>query len=312
MQYKYKNNNNKLRKLTSIVVLLFAVFLPSKIAIGKKHTAADSIQKSTYKTNNKALLPKNRIVAYYGNFRAKRSGVIGEYPRDQMVNMLLEEVEKWELADPNTPVIPAFDYVTVMAQNAPTSNGKYIYREPSAQLLELISLAEEINGLVFLDIQPGLSTLKEEIPLLDQYLKDPRVHLALDPEFAMKNGKIPGKTIGTMDAKEINYAVKYLGNLVRKYNLPPKILVIHRFTKPMLTNHQDILIIPEVQVVIEMDGWGKPNNKKKTYKIVIQDEPVQFTGFKVFYHNDTWNNGRIMQPNEILKLKPKPLFILYQ
>ena len=57
----------------------------------------------------------------------------------------------------------------------------------------------------------------------------PNVHLGIDPEFSMKGGQAPGKVIGTFDAADVNYASEYLANLVKKNNLPPKILVLHRF-----------------------------------------------------------------------------------
>ena len=59
--------------------------------------------------------------------------------------------------------------------------------------------------------------------------------IALDPEFYMKTGARPGTVVGTMDAVEINYAANYLADLVRENNLPPKILIVHRYTYKMLT-----------------------------------------------------------------------------
>ena len=41
----------------------------------------------------------------------------------------------------------------------------------------------------------------------------------------------PGKKIGTYDAEDVNYAVKFLAGVVDKYKLPPKVLIVHRFTK---------------------------------------------------------------------------------
>ncbi|MEJ7684405.1 MAG: hypothetical protein WKG06_42475 [Segetibacter sp.] len=82
----------------------------------------------------------------------------------------------------------------------------------------------------------------------------PNVHLGIDPEFSMKTGAAPGKVVGTFDAKDVNYASTYLAGLVTKYNLPPKVLVVHRFTQGMLTNYKQISTRPEVQLVIDMDG----------------------------------------------------------
>jgi hypothetical protein len=61
--------------------------------------------------NAGALLPFNRIVAYYGNFYSTAMGVLGQYPPDQMMTMLASTTAQWQAADPNTPVIPALDYI---------------------------------------------------------------------------------------------------------------------------------------------------------------------------------------------------------
>jgi len=183
---------------------------------------------------------------------------------------------------------------------------------PFHQIDSVLNMASRINAVVFIDVQVGLSTLQEEIPELEKYLKMPQVHLGIDPEFSMKGGQAPGKVIGTFDAADINYTSNYLAKLVKENNLPPKVLVIHRFTKNMVTNYKNIKIRPEVQVVMDMDGWGGPTLKYSTYKQWISREPVQFTGFKLFYKNDVRNNQRMLTPKEVLALKPQPVYIQYQ
>ncbi len=258
-----------------------------------------------------ALLPFNRIVAYYGNLYSTQMGVLGEYPEAQMLDMLASTTAGWQAADTSTPVIPALDYIAVSAQGTAGSDGKYRARMPADQINRVIQMAAKINGVVFLDVQVGLSDVATEIPLLEQYLKLPQVHLALDPEFAMHNGEKPGNAIGTLDASDINFAANYLADLVQKNDLPPKILVIHRFTEPMVTNAEKITPLPEVQIVMDMDGFGAPAQKHTTYLDFIQGEPVQFTGFKLFYKNDT-RAGHLMTPTEVMKLSPEPSFIQYQ
>src|SRR5208282_4083937 len=97
----------------------------------------------------------------------------------------------------------------------------------------------------------------------------PQVELALDPEFSIKNGMVPDSEIGTMDASDINFAANYLANLVTENNLPPKILVVHRFTLDMVTNYQEITPLPQVQIVMDMDGWGSQAKKINTYEQFI-------------------------------------------
>jgi hypothetical protein len=263
--------------------------------------------------NAGAILPFKRVVAYYGNFYSTKMGVLGEYPADQMLRMLASTTEKWRKADPTTPVVPAIQYIATVAQGSAGKEGKYILRMPDAQIEQAIDLADQVNGIVILDIQVAQSTLQHELPQLEKYLKMPQVHLAIDPEFSMKYGDKPGSVIGTFDATDINYATQYLAGLVRDNNLPPKILVIHRFTQKMVTNYDNIQPLPEVQIVMDMDGWGSQAKKKGTYTHVIYPEPVQFTGIKLFYKNDLKPPSTgMLTLDEVLSLTPAPIYIQYQ
>jgi len=185
---------------------------------------------------------------------------------------------------------------------------------PFNQIDKIISWANEINALVFLDVQVGLSDLQKELPPLEKYLSLPNVHLGIDPEFSMKTGKRPGTVIGTFDAADINYAINFLTGIVKKNNISPKILIVHRFTQPMVTNYKQIKPNPSVQVVMNMDGWGSSSKKIGTYKSFISPQPVEYTGFKIFYKNDTKKIGAKteMQPEQVLRLKPQPVYIQYQ
>jgi len=260
-----------------------------------------------------AILPFNRIIAYYGNLYSTKMGVLGQYPEKEMLARLDVEVKKWQLADPATPVIPALHYIAVTAQGSAGADGKYRLRMPGTQIDLVLAMAKKINALVFLDIQTGLSTIDKEAPAFETYLKMPQVHLGIDPEFSMKTGKKPGTVIGTMDATDINWVINYLTKLVKDNHLPPKILVIHRFTQGMVTNAAKIMPTPEVQVVMDMDGWGVQSKKIRAYSDFINKEPVEFTGFKLFYKNDFREpNSRILTPAEVLKLKPQPMYIQFQ
>jgi hypothetical protein len=261
-----------------------------------------------------AVLPFNRIVAYYGNLYSKQMGALGEFPKAQMLSKLQGEVKRWTEADSLLPAIPALHYIAVTAQVSPGKGGTYRLRMPHSQIDTVLAWAKEINALVFIDIQVGLSSLQQELPEFEKYLSMPHVHFGIDPEFSMKGGQRPGKAVGTFDAADINYATSYLAGLVKQHNLPPKILIIHRFTQGMVTNYKSIKLQPEVQIVMDMDGWGIPAKKVNTYKQFIFREPVQFTGFKIFYKNDTQKSGvaKEMQPADVLKLVPKPVYIQYQ
>jgi hypothetical protein len=260
-----------------------------------------------------AILPFKRIVAYYGNLYSKRMGILGEYPPKEMLRRLNVEVNAWEKADPSTPVQPAIHYIAAVAQGIPMKDGKYCKRMPEMQIDSALAIAKLANAIVFLDIQVAQSDVKNEVPRLEKYLKMPQVHLGIDPEFSMKEGHIPGRKIGSMDASDINFCSEYLAKLVKENNLSPKILIVHRFTQGMVKNYKNIELHPEVQIVMNMDGWGEPVLKHSTYIRYIYREPVQFTGFKLFYKNDLKKAPhRMLTPPDLLKLKPQPIYIQYQ
>ena len=259
-----------------------------------------------------AILPYNRIIAFYGNLYSKRMGILGELPKDEMLKKLQTEVANWQAADTTIKAIPALHYIAVTAQIEPGNTKLHRMRMPFKQIDTIIKWAKSIDALVFLDIQVGHSSVKDEVASLETYLKLPNVHLGIDPEFSMKNGEIPGTKIGTFSSDDINDAIAILANLVKKNNLPPKVLVVHRFTQGMLTNYKNIKIVPEVQVVMDMDGFGSKVLKKSSYQRYIYREPVQFTGVKLFYKNDNRNDWQMYTPGELLKFTPKPIYIQYQ
>ena len=260
-----------------------------------------------------ALLPYNRIIAYYGNLYSKKMGVLGEYEEAVMLAKLDAEVKKWEAADPTTPVMPALHYIAVVAQASEGKDGMYRARMPDAEIDKVLAIAQKINAIVFLDIQVGFSTLEAEVPRLEKYLKLPNVHLGIDAEFSMKTGVKPGKIVGTFDAADINFTAEYLAKVVKENNLTPKILVVHRYTQKMITNYKNIKPLPEVQIVMHMDGWGGAAKKRNTFQQFVYKEPVQFAGFKLFYKNDILTPGTtLMTPQDLLKLNPRPIYIQYQ
>jgi hypothetical protein len=239
-------------------------------------------------------------------------GILGEVPSDEMLRRLDREVAAWTRADTTTAVIPALHLIVTVAQGSAGSDGMYRARMADTLVERVYSWARQRNGLMFLDVQVGKSSLQSELPRLEKFLSRPDVHLAIDPEFSMKRGGAPGKRIGTYDADDVNWAINFLAGIVSKYGLPPKVLVVHRFTRPMLTNFKEIRLDPRVQVVVNMDGWGPPHLKVDSYQAYVYSEPVQYTGFKLFYHNDTKGGLPLMTPAQVLALFPRPLYIQYQ
>lgn len=254
------------------------------------------------------LLPRHRIVAFYGNPRAPRMGVLGSLAPDRLRERLESQARAYARADPRTPVVPALHLVTVVAQREPGADRMYRSRMPDSLIERLSQFAERHGWLLFLDVQPGRSRAIDEVRRLSKHLQHAWVHVAIDPEFAMSAGQVPGSVIGSLDAREIALVVDYLAETVETRRLPAKILVVHRFTDRMVKDSERIALDPRVQIVIDMDGFGRPGLKRDSYAAFIAARPVQFAGFKLFYDLDS----PLMAPEEVLRLKPPPLFILYQ
>jgi hypothetical protein len=285
------------------------------MAMRRDSLKADSIAKKNGQLPG-AILPGHRIIAFYGNIRSKGMGILGREPKEQMFRKFEGVLKEWQAADPSIPVQAALHNVTITAQGTAGKDGKWRLMNSKATIEEVIKWGREHKCIVFLDVQVGHSTLAAELPKLEPYLKQPDIHLGIDPEFSLSTmpGVRPNQKIGTFDAKDVNFAVNFLARIVSENKLPPKVLTVHRFTRKMITNYKNIKLDPRVQIVMHMDGHGEPTLKKDSYHDYIQIEPVQYTGFKLFYEYDARPKPHhIMTPTEVLtQLTPKPLYIQYQ
>jgi hypothetical protein len=254
------------------------------------------------------ILPRHRILAYYGNPLSTAMGILGELPQPAMLERLRQEAAAYSAAEPDLPVVPALELVTIVAQEQPGPDGMYRLRMDTELIEEVAGWAEAHGHLLILDVQPGRSAMLAEVQSLLPFLRRPYVHLALDPEFTMKPDQRPGQAIGSLDAAVVNEVVQYLGDLVEREQLPPKVLVVHRFTERMLTNSSEVKPAPNVQVVVTMDGFGPPELKRENFNLLVRDQPVQFAGFKLFYQQDK----PLLSPREVIEIRPRPLLVIYQ
>lgn len=254
------------------------------------------------------LLPSHRIVTYYGNPLSHYMGILGALPPDEMLRKLSETADLWQKADPKTKVIPALELVATVAASKPGADGMYRSRMDNELIERVCMWARKRHFIVILDVQVGRSSVLKEITRLEPFLRRADVHLALDPEFQMRHGLKPGQLIGSSDAEDVNVAVDFLSRLIVEKKLPPKLLIVHRFTLNMLTHLPRIRPDPNVQVVVSMDGFGAPSFKRWVYRVTITRHPTKFVGIKLFYKNDV----PMMPPADVLKLTPIPNVIIYQ
>jgi hypothetical protein len=161
--------------------------------------------------------------------------------------------------------------------------------------------------LLFLDVQMGFKSPKEDYEGLERWLDKPHVHLGIDPEFRMYEGELPGQHIGQVTGAEVTEAQNWLVELAKKHNLPPKVLIVHQFHYTMIEEKDQIQPVDGVDLVIDMDGFGPPELKADTYEVVITEEPIEFNGIKIFYDQDI----PLMTAEEVIAFDPSPDLIVY-
>ncbi len=253
-------------------------------------------------------LATHRVVTYYGHPADKRMGILGEMDPQLMVQKLKEQTAAYTAADPSRPGLCAIELIASVAQGSPGPEGLYIARTSDKTIESFAQLAESNGCLLILDIQMGYDTIQNDVTPLLPYLQRPYVHLAIDPEFHVQPGKIPGEHYGSVSAAEVTWAMQTLGDLVRANNLPDKIVILHQFRDDMLPDKAKIKPMPNIDLVLMMDGWGLPGAKVANYNAFVRDELIQYGGLKLFYRQD----DPIMTPQEVIQLDPTPLVVIYQ
>ena len=254
-------------------------------------------------------LGNHRLVTWYGHPDSPLMGVLGEFddPRAMIANLKAQAAE-YTAADPAHPAIPTIELIASVASDSPGQDGLFLNPTRAEVLEKYVQMAQDNDCLLLLDVQFGYDTLAHEMQRLLPYLKTGHVHLALDPEFHVKRGEVPGEEFGSLSAAEVTAAQKMLGDLVEQYHLPDKVLVVHQFRVDMLPDKSAIKVMPHVQVAIMMDGFGGPEAKVGNYNAFIRDEPIQFGGIKLFYKQDK----PLMSPKDIVALSPTPMVVSYQ
>lgn len=253
-------------------------------------------------------LKENRIVAYYGTPLSNLMGILGESEPEVVMEQLMEQTQAYSNADPERPAIPAIEFIASIAQRDPGLDGLYIGRADPEVIEEYARLAKENDALLILDVQLGRATVMEEVRALEDFLKRPHVHLAIDTEYSIDEGEVPGVDLGSVDGAEIQEAVEYLDEMVERENIPDKMVMVHQFDQGIVTNKPLIEPTANVQVALHADGFGTPEAKFSKYGLLVRKEPVQYGGFKVFYNQDT----PVLEPDQVLALDPAPAIVTYQ
>lgn len=253
----------------------------------------------------RTLFPRNRVVAWYGTDAAPSLGVLGRADPDAVWPGLQRAARHYD--QPGKTVLPAYELIVTVAQAAPGRDGLYRSRTSPTRIDRYLAAAHRHHALLILDVQPGRSDFVTETRWLKPWLRDPSVALALDPEWRMGPGQVPGRTIGSVDSAEVNKVSSWLDGVVKRHHLPQKLLLVHRFTTRMITHPAALRRHASLALTINMDGFGSPKAKLAEYRRFAADGrfPV---GLKLFYDQDT----PLMSAERVLGLHRPPAVVEYQ
>lgn len=255
------------------------------------------------------LFPRYRLVGYCGLPGAPALGKLGDGDPGKRVSEL-ERTAK-EYTGGREP-LPVLELLAAVANPAAGPDGTYRTRIPGKTIRRFHELARERDALLLLNIQPGRAAMLEEVEALGEWLRHPDVGVALDPEWDMGPGEVPGETYGRTDAGELNDVADYLAKLVDKHDLPQKPLVFHQVAPSVVGDEQKLRPAEGVTLIKSADGIGSPELKRATWRRLVDDMPDGLhTGFKLFYQEDA-EGSRLMKPTEVLKLRPEPEYVMYE
>jgi hypothetical protein len=317
-QQKRVYRRRRLLGLVLAVVLLFLLVRGCSAVVGDggEEAASDQAAVPELPRGGREILPRNRIVAYYGAPQDPELGVLGTAPLNVSARRL--EARARQFSQPGRPALPAFELIATLAQSAPGDDGLHRLRQTDAVIARHLRAARAAKGLLVLDIQPGQADFMEEVKALERWLVEPDVSLALDPEWSVPDGVQPGSVIGSTDAATVNEITDYLDRIVRARNLPQKVLIVHQFTEDMVSDRDLTRGRPGVAVISNMDGFGTAPLKEGVYDRLSIAQPATlrlrrrsrdpYNGFKLFFREDTG----LMAPKDVLALKPAPDVIVYE
>lgn len=248
------------------------------------------------------------IVTYYGSPRTPAMGILGQHTPDEAADLLAERAARFEALGDGTPVLPALHLVYAVAQSQPKSDGLYLQYADDRTVRQFIDLARRRGFALILDLQIGHSNALAEVQKIAPYLVEPDVFVALDPEFALGGNVKPGDAIGSIDASDINAVQWYLAALTAQHHLPKKMLIVHQFQSEMITDAAAIEPHDDIDLVVDMDGYGPADIKEAKYARYGAAPYAAFGGIKVFLQHDP----DPLTEAQLLQLRPRPSLFVYQ
>jgi hypothetical protein len=252
------------------------------------------------------ILEHYRLVAYYGAYGTAQLGVLGSADPVDIADDIAARAADY--APYGEPVYPTMELIATVARATPGADGRYSTPVPADVVERYLDVAHSHKMLLLLDIQPGRGEFLPQVELFEQFLRDPSVSVALDPEWKVGPGQVPATVIGSSSASSVEAVADYLSGLVARYHLPDKLLMVHEFTLPMLPDRQAITPRPGVEIAFHADGFGGQSAKLATWERLAFPGRPYGTGFKLFLTQDT----DLMSPEQVMALHPRPDVVTYQ
>ena len=284
---------------------------PSGVPADVPPTPAQSTPaRSELPRGGRVVLPDYRLVGFCGAPGAPALGRLG-------VGELEARVRELERLGPaytaGRRLLPVLELVAVVAQPHPGRDGQYRFRIDPADIRTYLGAARRHRALLLLNVQPGRARFIDEVRALEPWLCEPDVGLALDPEWAVRAGQVPGRVFGRTTGPEIDEVARYLSTLVEAGGLPEKVLVVHQLAPRIVLNLSAVRHRPGVALVKSVDGIGPPAAKVDTWRQLVRDLPAGMRpGFKLFFSEDSAGPSRLMTPTEVLALRPVPDYVMYE
>jgi hypothetical protein len=248
------------------------------------------------------LFPHYTVVGFYG---MQGLDVLGAAEPDVVAERLLKVARPY--ARPGRPVMPMFELIATVAHPFPTPSGLYRTHQEDVIVQRYLEAVRRIDGVLVLDVQPGRDDCVASLRHWEPYLRQPDVGVAIDPEFAMGPGQVPGTHLGRTDAAAINRASAYVAGIVRRHRLPEKLFMIHQFHDSMMRDKKMVVMRRGLAMTWNADGFGVRSAKLDDYRSYTRDRRFH-PGLKLFYKNDI----DLMSPREVMRLRPVPRVVNYQ
>jgi hypothetical protein len=258
----------------------------------------------------RTLFPTYRLAGFCGHPGSTALGKLGIGDLEARVSEIEQVAAKYAR---DRAALPVLELIATMVQSKPGQDGLYRLRTESSVIDQHLEAARRHHAYLLLNIQPGRASFLDEVHAYERWLSEPDVGVALDPEWAVGPGQVPGQVFGRVDTSMLNAVGQYVAGLVSAHDLPEKVVVYHQLTPSIVRREHDLKAFPGVAWLKSIDGIGVKADKVETWNRILATtpRPLVHLGFKLFYDEDS-KQGPLMTPDEVLALTPQLDYVMYE